>query len=72
MTEAFSPEDAAQVHAALAELPAEQREVMLLRFIQDMSYEQVAEVIDCSMGTVRSRIHYAKQALRTIIERRAL
>lgn len=65
----FSAEDAAKVHAALDRLSAEHREVLLLRFIQEMSYEDIARVIDCSLGTVRSRLHYAKRALRQIIER---
>lgn len=64
----FSPEEAAQVRAALDELPQEQREVLVLRFIEEMSYEQIAEVIECPVGTVRSRIHYAKGALRRKIE----
>jgi RNA polymerase sigma-70 factor (ECF subfamily) len=64
-----SAEDAALVRAGLDALPAEQREVLVLRFVEDMSYEQIATVIARPAGTVRSRIHYAKQALRTFIER---
>jgi len=60
----FSLEDAARIHAALDRLPAEQREVLVLRFLEDMSYEQIAQVVGCQLGTVRSRIHYGKQALR--------
>jgi RNA polymerase sigma-70 factor (ECF subfamily) len=60
----FSAEDAAAIHAALDRLPAEQREVLVLRFLEDMTYDQIAAVIGCPPGTVRSRIHYGKQALR--------
>lgn len=60
----FSEEDAAQIHAALDDLPAHQREVLVLRFVEDMSYEEIARVIGCELGTVRSRLHYAKQTLR--------
>lgn len=67
--EPFSPEDAAQVHAGLATLAAAHREVLLLRFMEDLSYEQIAEVIGSSVGTVRSRIHYAKGALRRQLEK---
>jgi len=67
--DAFSPEDAARVHAGLAMLPAAHREVLLLRFMEDLSYEQIAEVIGSSVGTVRSRIHYAKSALRRQLEK---
>jgi RNA polymerase sigma-70 factor, ECF subfamily len=60
----FSPQDAARIHAALDQLPAEQREVLVLRFLEDMSYDQIAQIVGCQLGTVRSRIHYGKQALR--------
>ncbi len=63
--EAFSPEDAQAVRAAMDQIAPEYREVLILRFIEDMSYEQIAEVIGRPVGTVRSRIHYAKLALRT-------
>jgi RNA polymerase sigma-70 factor, ECF subfamily len=65
--EDFSSEDAARIHAALDELPAEQREVLVLRFLEDMSYEQIARVVGCQLGTVRSRIHYGKRALRSAL-----
>ncbi len=68
----FSPEDAKQIRTALDDLPAEQREVLLLRFVEDLSYEQIAEVIARPVGTVRSRIHYARLALKRILERRTL
>ena len=50
----FTPEETACVRTALDQLPLEQREVLLLRFIEDMSYEQIAEVIGTPTGTVRS------------------
>jgi RNA polymerase sigma-70 factor (ECF subfamily) len=65
----FSEEDAADVRRALDELPEEQREVLVLRFLQEMSYADIALAVDSPVGTVRSRIHYAKQALRSVMER---
>jgi RNA polymerase sigma-70 factor (ECF subfamily) len=62
--ESFSAADAEEVHRALGELTPEHREVLLLRFVEDMSYEQIAAVVGCGVGTVRSRIHYGKRALR--------
>jgi RNA polymerase sigma-70 factor (ECF subfamily) len=67
--EEFSAEDAARVHGALDQLNAEHREVLLLRFVESMTYPQIAAVVRCELGTVRSRIHYAKRALRNILER---
>lgn len=60
----FSPQDAPRMHACLGQLRPEHREVLVLRFMEDMSYEKMAAVIGCPVGTVRSRIHYAKVQLR--------
>jgi RNA polymerase sigma-70 factor, ECF subfamily len=65
----FSAEDAEQIHVALAKLDGLHREVLILRFVEEMNYEQLARVTDCPVGTVRSRLHYAKCALRREIER---
>ena len=56
----FSPEDAARIHAALDRLEPMHREVLVLRFLEELSYEEIGQVVDCPVGTVRSRIHYAK------------
>jgi RNA polymerase sigma-70 factor (ECF subfamily) len=64
----FSAEDAQRVHAALGQLALEHREVLLLRFFEGMVYEDIAAVTGCLVGTVRSRIHYAKRALRRVME----
>ena len=65
----FSAEDARRVHAALDQLSPEHREVLLLRFMEQMSYDDVAQVTGCPVGTVRSRIHNAKRGLREILQR---
>jgi RNA polymerase sigma-70 factor (ECF subfamily) len=64
----FSAEDAQRVHAALGQLAPEHREVLLLRFFEAMGYEDIARVLGCPLGTVRSRIHYARRALRRAME----
>ena len=64
----FSAEDAERVHAALRRLAPGHREVLLLRFFEGMPYEDIAHVTGCQLGTVRSRIHYAKRALRRVME----
>lgn len=68
--EALSFEDAAKLHRCLGELKPLQKEVLLLRFLEEMSYEEIAEVLVCHIGTVRSRIHHAKQTLRKKLEER--
>ena len=65
----FSSEDAERIHAALDTLPPEQREVLVLRFLEELTYEQIATVVGANIGTVRSRLHYAKRALRTVLEK---
>jgi RNA polymerase sigma-70 factor (ECF subfamily) len=66
----FRQEDAQEIHASLDLLAPEQREVLVLRFLEDMTYEQIAKVTGCPIGTVRSRLYYAKSALRQAIEQR--
>lgn len=63
----LSPQDAAALDAGLARLSPVHREVLTLRFMNGLTYEEIAAVTACSIGTVRSRIHYGKQALRTHI-----
>ena len=41
---------------------------MTLFFLQDLSIDEIAEVLGISVGTVKSRLHYAKRALKTILE----
>jgi RNA polymerase sigma-70 factor (ECF subfamily) len=57
-------EDAELVHAALVGLSIDHRRVLTLRFLEDMSIEEIAQVVGCGVGTVKSRLHYAKAALR--------
>jgi RNA polymerase sigma-70 factor (ECF subfamily) len=63
------PEDermvlASSVLAALDSLPPAQREVLQLRYLDEMSYSESAVIVGVSVGTVRSRLHYASQRLR--------
>ena len=68
--EDFDVSDARAIHEAMDELNAAHREVLVLRFVEQMSYEQMAEVLDAPVGTIRSRLHYAKQELRRVLIRR--
>jgi RNA polymerase sigma-70 factor (ECF subfamily) len=52
-----------QVAAALAALPVEAREILVLREIEDLSYKQIAAVIDAPIGTVMSRLARARERL---------
>ena len=52
------------VQRRVAALPAAQRDVVLLRFVDDFSLEQIAAALDVPLGTVKSRLHHALQTLR--------
>ena len=54
---------------ALARLPAEQREILLLIALEDMSYAEVAHCLGIPMGTVMSRLSRGRERLRTLLER---
>jgi len=58
-----SKEIAEAVNAALEALPEELRMAITLREIEGMSYEEIAEALDCPIGTVRSRIFRAREAI---------
>lgn len=48
----------------MAALPAKFREVLVLRNVEGLKYEEIAVVLQCSVGTVKSRIARAREALR--------
>ncbi len=56
------------VRAALAELPNEQRQILVLRDYLDLSYNELASVMDIPKGTVMSRLHRARLALKKGLE----
>jgi len=51
---------------ALARLPLEKREVLLLSRVQELKYNEVAEILGCDPGTVKVRVHRALKELRDI------
>jgi RNA polymerase sigma-70 factor (ECF subfamily) len=53
-----------EVTAALQSLPESFRTVLILSDIESMTYEEIAEILDCPIGTVRSRLHRARKVLR--------
>jgi len=57
------------VSKALAELPPDQRQIVLLADIEDCSYQEIGQIVGCSVGTVRSRLHRARGRLRTLVTR---
>jgi RNA polymerase sigma-70 factor (ECF subfamily) len=71
LTAPEGPEDVAQrrevqrrIHAALGQLPAEFRAAVVLRDLQGLAYDEIARILRVPIGTVRSRISRAREALR--------
>ena len=52
---------------ALAQLKDDYRKILILREMQDLSYEELAEVIGCSVGRVKSKLHEARKMLREYV-----
>jgi RNA polymerase sigma-70 factor (ECF subfamily) len=63
-------EQEAEFMTLLNQLPPPQRAVLLLHFLEDFSLDEIAEITAAQLGTVKSRIHYAKKALRKLLEER--
>ncbi|MCP5536942.1 MAG: sigma-70 family RNA polymerase sigma factor [Akkermansiaceae bacterium] len=56
-----------QIAAAIAKLSEEHREVILLREVQGLDYKEIAEITENSVGTVMSRLHYARKNLQAYL-----
>lgn len=63
----FAEADATALHQALSEIGFKHREVLVLHFLEDLSIAEIAKVVGCSEGTVKSRIHYAKRAVKEVL-----
>jgi RNA polymerase sigma-70 factor (ECF subfamily) len=61
----------ARVRAAVAQLPAEQRQVLVLAYFKGYTHRQIAEVLDQPLGTVKTRIRMAMQKLRQTLSEEA-
>jgi len=56
-----------RIDEAIDELSPGQRAVIVLRELEDLSYHEIAEILDCSIGTVMSRLFYARKKLQTLL-----
>jgi RNA polymerase sigma-70 factor (ECF subfamily) len=62
--DAIKPKD---VHRALSSLPLPFREALTLYYLEDFSIQEIADVLGHPPGTVKSRLHYAKRALKQLL-----
>jgi RNA polymerase sigma-70 factor, ECF subfamily len=58
----------ADVRKAIEELPAIYREVIVLREFEELSYDEIAQVLDCPSGTVMSRLNRAREKLKEMLQ----
>jgi RNA polymerase sigma-70 factor (ECF subfamily) len=65
----FSTTDAEAIHWGLKQLPVNQRDVLILLFLEEFTIKEIASITGVSEGTVKSRLHYAKKALYGLIEK---
>ncbi len=57
-----------QVRAAIHSLNLNQRVVVALHYLSGLNLEEIAEILNCPVGTVKSRLHYARENLRRVLE----
>ncbi len=57
-----------KIGAALEKISPEHREVVILKDVQGLSYKEIADVMECTLGTVMSRLFYARQKLQTLLK----
>lgn len=67
--ETDSTGDAARLRGALADLPAEQRAILSLHYLDGMGLAAIARVLDVPSGTVKSRLFHARNRLKQMLER---
>jgi len=61
-------DEAERIHLALATLSLPHREVVTLHFLEQMPLDEIAEVTGKPVGTIKSRLHYAKRVLKQLLE----
>lgn len=57
----------ADIMGGMRRLPDKLREIMTLRHVEDMRYERIAEILDCKIGTVKSRLARARESLKEMV-----
>lgn len=62
-------ENAGLVHYGLGKLPLEQREILTLFFLEEFSLAEISDILKLPVGTVKSRLHRARNSLRTVLAR---
>ena len=56
------------VWQAIGQMDEKHREIIILRHFQELSYDEIAEVLSCNKGTVMSRLYYARRELKELLK----
>jgi len=67
----ISREEYDELMKALSALDTKYRSIVVLRYFSELSCEEIAQIVDIPLGTVKSRLHYALKSLRTIYARKS-
>ncbi|MBN2588230.1 MAG: RNA polymerase sigma factor [Sedimentisphaerales bacterium] len=67
----YNFDNAEQVHYGLDKISLPHRDILTLFFLQDLSLDEIAETLQVPKGTVKSRLYYAKRALKDVLEKEA-
>ena len=62
-------EKSRQLERLIATLPEDERLIILLRYINEISYEEISEMMDVPLSTVRNKLHRAKKKMRETVKR---
>ncbi len=57
-----------KVNEALGSIPEEQRTAIILREVEGLSYQEIADTMECSIGTVMSRLHYGRKRMQELLK----
>ncbi|MNW11381.1 ECF RNA polymerase sigma factor SigW [compost metagenome] len=61
-------ETQAQIHRAIETLPAKYKSVVILRYLHDMSLQEISDVLDMPVTTIKTRVHRGREYLRKVLE----
>jgi len=53
---------------AMGKLPADQKAAIIFREVEELSYQEIAEAMGCSIGTVMSRLHYGREKMQKLLK----
>ncbi|MFC5590852.1 RNA polymerase sigma factor [Sporosarcina soli] len=65
----FKNEESRRLERLIATLPEDERVIILLRYVNELSYQEIGDLVDVSLATVRNKLHRAKKKLREIVKR---